>query len=123
MEKNCIGKESCELRNYHAYLPIGKQASPMQDCEINEDTSIFFQYKCVDSDENILHKRNDCLISACVAVFGTLVCLSIVNYSQNSVAVSEREWDLQTKTAADYTLQIFDIWGCVQQMKEEIAHL
>jgi|LakMenE01Jun11ns_1017448.scaffolds.fasta_scaffold9592740_1 hypothetical protein len=95
----------------------------MQDCEIKEDTSIFFQYKCVDSDENILNKRNDCLISACVAVFGTLVCLSIVNYSQNSVAVSEREWDLQTKTAADYTLQIFNVWGCVQQMKEEIAFL
>jgi hypothetical protein len=70
-----------------------------------------------------LNKRNDCLISACVAVFGTLVCLSIVNYSQNSVAVSEREWDLQTKTAADYTLQIFNVWGCVQQMKEEIAFL
>ena len=67
-----------------------------------------------------MHKRRDCLIAACVQVFATLFALSIISYSEQSVENDEREWDLQTKTAADYTLRI-DMKLPVPRMKEEMA--
>ncbi len=45
-------------------------------------------------------------MSACVNVFASLTLLCVIGYRQGSISIEKREWDLQTVTASDYTLEI-----------------
>lgn len=74
---------------------------------ITGDSVLYVQYRCA-LDENIMYsRRHQALITSCVAVFSALFTMAIVNYSQQTMHIDQDWWDLNTKTASDYTLQLF----------------
>jgi len=58
------------------------------------------------SEDELTEKRHQALIAACVNIFAALVLLSVIGNRQGSIGIEKREWDLQTVTASDYTLEI-----------------
>jgi hypothetical protein len=60
------------------------------------------------------------LLAACVNVFAALTLLSVIHYRQGSISIEKREWDLQTVTASDYTLEIKLSKEQIQTMRNDI---
>jgi len=99
----CVGQQSCLLQDIHSSLPLGNNGG---DCNIAESDSLFIQYECKMDDDELTMKRHQALMAACVNVFAALTLLSVIRYRQGSISIEKREWDLQTVTASDYTLEI-----------------
>ena len=59
----------------------------------------------MDEDE-LLIRRKQALLAACINIFSALTLLSVVEYFKGSIHVEKKEFDLQTVTASDYTLEI-----------------
>jgi len=57
------------------------------------------------------------LIASCVNVFAALTLLSVIKNRMGSIAIEKKEWDLQTVTASDYTLEIALSKEQVQNMR------
>ena len=45
-------------------------------------------------------------MASCTNIFAALVLLAVIKYRQGSISIEKREWDLQTVTASDYTLEV-----------------
>ena len=61
---------------------------------------------CQVGDADLYTKRNEALQAGCAAIFSCLVLLAVIQYRVGSISIEKREWDLQTVTASDYTLEI-----------------
>lgn len=55
-------------------------------------------------------------------IFCALVLLSVIRYRQGSISIEKKEWDLQTVTASDYTLEIRFDKRDYQKMKQDLAN-
>lgn len=75
---------------------------------------------CQTDEEELLTKRTEALQAGCVAVFSCLVLLSVIQYRTGSISIEKREWDLQTVTASDYTLEIEFTDEQVLQIRRDI---
>ena len=53
-----------------------------------------------------MDKRKSALFAACINVFSALTLLSVITYFKGLVKVEKKEFDLQTVTASDYTLEM-----------------
>ena len=87
----------------HEYIPIGAQGG---GCVIAETDSLYVQYMCQVGEDDLLVKRTEALQAGCLAIFSCLVLLAVIQYRVGSIGIEKREWDLQTVTASDYTLEI-----------------
>ena len=65
-------------------------------------------------------KREQALLASCVNIFAALTLLSVIAYRQGSNSIEKKEWDLQTVTASDYTLEISLSRSQVSQMRRDI---
>ena len=81
---------------------------------------MFVQYMCQTDEAELLTKRTEALQAGCVAVFSCLVLLSVIQYRTGSISIEKREWDLQTVTASDYTLEIEFTDEQVLQIRKDI---
>ena len=78
---------------------------------------------CQTDDDELYVKRKEALFAGCVAVFSCLVLLAVIQYRIGSISIEKREWDLQTVTASDYTLEIeFDDEQVLQIRKDIYAN-
>ena len=75
---------------------------------------------CQTDEPELLTKRTEALQAGCVAVFSCLVLLAVIQYRVGSISIEKREWDLQTVTASDYTLEIEFDDDQVLQMRRDI---
>jgi len=89
--------------NVHDYISIGSNGD---GCHLAEKDYIFIQYNCKVSDAELTEKREQALLAGCVNIFCALSLLAVVSYRINSINVEKKEWDLQTVTASDYTLEM-----------------
>ena len=103
--QSCIGQASCMVTGIHDEIPIGAQPGDA-GCNIKEQDSLFIQYSCVVPEDELKQKRQEAMLTASVNIFCGLVLLSVIGYRQGSINIEKREWDLQTVTASDYTLEI-----------------
>lgn len=101
----CVGQESCLIHGLHDDLPLGGQSGDA-GCSLSETDSLFVQYNCKVADEELAEKRWEALFASCVNIFSALTLLSVTKYRVGSISIEKREWDLQTVTASDYTLEI-----------------
>ena len=92
------------MNSVHDELPIGSQPSS-GDCVLKENSSLFIQYSCEISEDELTDKRYQALWAGCTSVFSCLVLLSVLKYRANSISIEKREWDIQTVTASDYTIE------------------
>lgn len=53
-----------------------------------------------------MDKRKSALFAACINIFSALTLLSVITYFKGLVKVEKKEFDLQTVTASDYTLEM-----------------
>lgn len=65
-------------------------------------------------------KRVEALQAGCAAIFACLVLLSVIQYKVNSMGIEKNQWDLETVTASDYTLEIQLTQGQVHDMRAKI---
>lgn len=117
--EKCKGLRSCLIHHVHEYMPIGNQPDAPQ-CELKKNSSIYVQYTCHVSDEHISEKREQALFAACVSCFSCLVLLAVIKFRKGSIGIEKREWDLQTVTASDYTIEIKIYEEQYKKMMQEI---
>lgn len=72
-------------------------------------------------DDELSTKRQEALLASCVNIFAALVLLAVIKYRQGSISIEKREWDLQTVTASDYTLEVKLDDFIIQQLNNRIA--
>lgn len=59
--------------------------------------------------------------ACCISIFSTLFLFAVLNYLEGNIVIEKSEWDLQTVTASDYTIELKLKEGQVLAMKKEIA--
>jgi len=64
------------------------------------------QYFCQVPQEDLFTKRTEALQAGCAAVFSCLVLLAVIKYRVDAISIEKKQWDLETVTASDYTLEI-----------------
>ena len=52
----CVGKQSCVMNSVHDEFPLGSQPSN-SDCVLKENSSLFIQYSCEISEDELTDKR------------------------------------------------------------------
>ena len=75
---------------------------------------------CQVPETDLYTKRVEALQAGCAAVFSCLVLLAVIQYRVGSISIEKREWDLQTVTASDYTLEIPLAMEQVYEMRNKI---
>lgn len=115
----CIGQESCMIHGIHDDIPIGAQPGDA-GCVLEEIDSLFIQYNCKVPEEELEEKRHEALIGSCVNIFCALVLLAVVGNRIGSIGIEKREFDLQTVTASDYTLEMTLSEEQILQARREI---
>jgi len=113
----CIGQTSCMITGLHDDISLGPHGG---DCNVKEQDSLFIQYSCKVTEEELKEKRQQALLAGCVEVFAALTLLSVVAYRQGSIAIEKKEFDLQTVTASDYALEVKLSREQIDQMKNDI---
>jgi len=73
----CIGQESCLIHGIHDDLPLGAQSGD-SGCVLSESDSLFVQYSCKITDDELAEKRNQALITSCVNIFSALLLLAVI---------------------------------------------
>ena len=53
----CVGQESCLIHGVHDDIPIGSQPGAAS-CNLNEEDTLFIQYNCQVSEEELGQKRH-----------------------------------------------------------------
>lgn len=99
----CVGQQSCLIHGLHDELPLGNNGD---GCSLEETDTLFVQYNCLVGEEELAEKRHQALVASCVNIFAALTLLAVVRNRQGSIAIEKKEWDLQTVTASDYTLEV-----------------
>ena len=97
----CIGKQSCVMNGVHDVLPLNTG-----ECQLSVNSSLFIQYSCEIDEDELEDKRYQALWAASTTVFSCLVLLAVLRYRQGSISIEKREWDIQTVTASDYTIEM-----------------
>ena len=69
---------------------------------------MFVQVGCVIEEEELIYRKEFGLSIACLAVFCALFFLNYVDFIKKIEDCEYIEWDMQTVTASDYTIE-FDI--------------
>jgi hypothetical protein len=67
---------------------------------------MFFQYTCLQTEEELLYKRNEGLGIVCIGSFAMTVYMLAVFYLDSTSALDYKLWDLTTVTAADFTAEM-----------------
>jgi hypothetical protein len=75
----------------HDEIPLGNNGD---GCSLEESDSLFVQYNCEISEEELGEKRHQALIASCVNIFAALTLLAVVKNRQGSIAIEKKEWDL-----------------------------
>lgn len=98
-------------------MPIGGYG----ECDIKETDSLFIQYSCQVTSDELEIKRFQALKACCISMFSTLFLFAILNYLEGNIVIEKSEWDLQTVTASDYTIELKLSEQQVMGMKKEIT--
>lgn len=117
----CIGQDSCLIHGVHDDIPIGAQPGD-SGCVLDEVDSLFIQYNCKVGEDELEEKRHEALVGSCVNIFCALVLLAVVANRQGSIGIEKREFDLQTVTASDYTLELTLSEQQIIQARQEIQN-
>ena len=105
LEETCVGKQSCIVQNVHDYVATG--TSPLDPgCTIDDKDMLYVQYFCQVPLEDLTTKRVEALQAGCAAIFACLVLLAVIKFRVDSIGIEKSQWDLETVTASDYTLEI-----------------
>jgi hypothetical protein len=75
-------------------------------CKTQPTTTFYVQYICKIVDADVASKRQTSLLAACICIFNVLCVFAVSTYSKKTVKLETKLWDLQTRTAADYTLEV-----------------
>lgn len=71
------------------------------------------QYSCLQTEEALSQKRLDALLISCIGVFISLLFECMVFYYFKSSLFEFKLWDINTVTAADFTVEYTipkDVW-------------
>jgi hypothetical protein len=61
------------------------------------------------------------LKACCISIFSTLFLFAILNYLEKNIIIEKSEWDLQTVTASDYTVELKIRQEQSDEMKKQIT--
>ena len=116
----CQGKKLCNFKNLDEAIPIGTSYPDGEECKLSENDTLFVQYSCIVSNEELGLKRHQCLKACCISIFSTLFLFGVLNYMARNMSIEKNEWDLQTVTASDYCVELKITEEMVTNMKNTI---
>jgi hypothetical protein len=56
--------------------------------------------------ELLSEKRREATLAGCLCVFTALVVIATCRYLKHLLEIKRRQWDLETITASDYTVEL-----------------
>jgi hypothetical protein len=99
--ETCKGKESCKVANIKDLV----KGDQKQNCA-SDLSSFFVQFMCHQTPEVLEQKRKDGAMLAATSTFSALFFMIAVFYLRQSTALNKIQWDVETVTAADYTVEL-----------------
>jgi hypothetical protein len=93
------------VKNFHEAVPLGSQSFG-SECETTETSTFHIEYYCRVTDHDLAMKQKTALLASSLTIFTVLTLYAVSWFAKNLVRINNVEWDLQTRTAADYTLEI-----------------
>jgi hypothetical protein len=107
INKNCAGSATCQspisvkdMLVPQANAPAGTPSSCYAD-----DSIVYLQYKCSQSNEILNTKRDQGLFVSCVGILISLLFLTCMYYLSKVAAIEFKQWDVGTVTAGDFTVE------------------
>ena len=98
---NCYNTTSCTIDLYQYF----QNTTDYYDC-YGETSRVFMQYLCLQSDDELLYKRNEGLGIVCLGCFAMSIYMLAVFYLDHTADLDYKLWDLSTTTAADFTAEM-----------------
>lgn len=98
----CVGKVSCDLNvdNDNLY-----GANDTSKCSLN--SSVFFiQYTCIQSNDALAQKHKEASLVTALGILSCLIFLVAIYYLKRISKLMAIDWDVQTITAGDYTVEL-----------------
>jgi hypothetical protein len=80
-------------------------ASSNEQCS-QSNAKLFVQYQCLQSAEQLETKRGQAITVSCLAVFAVGVYLTVLFYFKRASDLNQIQWDMETITPGDYTVQL-----------------
>lgn len=68
---------------------------------------MYVQYFCQQTESDLNDKRRQALIVICLGIFISLLYLLSLHYQEKTAALDYKAWDVDTVTAADFTVETF----------------
>jgi hypothetical protein len=66
---------------------------------------LYVQYSCIIPQDNIEKRHKELSIVSCLAIFAASLYLIVLYYVKRNSKMNQLDWDIQTITPGDYTLQ------------------
>ncbi len=68
---------------------------------------MYVQYLCIQDESDLNNKRRDALIVIALGIFISLLFLLSLYYQEKTAILDYKLWDVDTVTAADFTVETF----------------
>jgi len=86
IKDSCLNKDACVLDSLASTIP--------KTCPMDQNSVIFVQFNCIQSDEDVFTKRKMALQASCLTLFTTLAILWTIYSSEKQHVLNEQLWDL-----------------------------
>jgi hypothetical protein len=70
------------------------------------NSRVFVQYQCITSESQLETKRNQAAMISGIAVLVVLIYLTVLFYFKRASHLNQMQWDIQTITPGDYTVEM-----------------
>ena len=95
--RSCIGNTTCDIKSPRSFVNGNSTTCT------HEDAILSVQFFCKQTTSDLFTKRQEASMVSCVAVFSALFFLVMVFYQRRMAIINQKEWDVATVTAGDYT--------------------
>lgn len=72
---------------------------------VDKSAQLYVQYACAIAQEDLNQRHKDLSILACIAIFAASLYLIVLYFVKRNSKMNQLDWDIQTITPGDYTLQ------------------
>jgi hypothetical protein len=125
IDTKCKGKPGCESEitvQDMMFAQTDPEAQGVDPVCWNEDSIIYLQYECQQEDEVLNVKKQQGLLTSCIGIFICGIYLSIMYYLNKTALLDFKQWDVDTVTAGDFTIEYkvpLEVWERFEDNHED----
>lgn len=96
---HCLGRRNCDVEDFkHNFMLKSDKCS-------SDESVAFFQYTCQQSKDQLYWKKLEALVIVCLNILIGLIFLIMLRFWRKRTEIEFREWDMDTVTVTDFTVE------------------